>query len=307
MVLNADRVLFMDPEILKVLSDDQRTLVIEKLNSYNPKLNIGRISPFPGGASFNIAKRADSTRFALVAEDRGENSDHGPLASDEGVVETEGESPALYRAVLYLFVGLETSGRNVFVTQTFFPGLCALIDEMKAAPGIAFSSHPVYFLDLASGAIPDSVLRTLRLFTAMGVGYVSVYRADFDPAAAPRELEALLEAAGDQRAGRPYYSVDAEKRMLTYTKSQFTPGQLLAEGATSTNWLFNGSKDKFYWSEVLPVAVVAAHSGFGIDCSEVVSYLAGIRADSGEAKTSIKFDRTVALFKYIEKISELNR
>lgn len=61
MVLNADRVLFMDPEILKVLSDDQRTLVIEKLNSYNPKLNIGRISPFPGGASFNIAKRTDST------------------------------------------------------------------------------------------------------------------------------------------------------------------------------------------------------------------------------------------------------
>lgn len=299
----------MDQEILKELSDNQRTLVIEKLNHYNPKLKIGRISPFPGGESFSIAQLADSKkRFALVAEECGKIPDHGSLAPDEGVVETERDSPTLYRTVLYLFVtGRETGGRNVFVTQTLFPGLCALIDEMKAAPGIAFSSHPVYFLDLASGRIHDSVLRMLNLFTAMGIGYVSVYRADFDPAASPRELEALLQVTGDRRAGRPYYSVDAENRMLTYTKSEFVPGGLLAEGATPANWLFKGSNDKFYWSEVLPVAVVAAHSGFRVDCSEVVSYLAEVRAASGDAKMSIKFSRTVALFEYIEKISELNR
>lgn len=303
----AVRVLFMDREILKDLSDDQRTLIIEKLNAYNPKLKVGRILPFPGESSFSIAKRADSTKFALVAEAYGEVPDHRPLEPDEGTAETEDTSTALYRAVLYLFVAIESTGRNVFVTQTIFPGLCALIDEMKAAPGIAFSSHPVYFLDLASGPMPGSVLRTLKLFTAMGLGYVPVYRTEFDPADVPRELEALLQATGDQRAGRPYYSVDAENRMLTYTKSQFRPGQLLEEGATPANWKFNGSSDKFYWSEVLPVAAVAAHSGFRIDCSEVVSYLAAVRADSGGAKMSTKFDRTVALFQYIKKISELNR
>lgn len=307
MELKAARVLFMDQEILKNLSDGQQTLVLEKLNDYNPKLGVGRILPFPGNKSFSIANRAESTKFALVAEAHSEVSDHRLLAPDEGVAESEDASTALYRAVLYLFVAIESTGRNVFVTQTFFPGLCALIDDMKAAPGIAFSSHPVYFLDLASGSMPDSVRRTLQLFTAMGVGYVPVYRADLDPAAVPRELNALLQATGDQRSGRLYYSINPGERLLTYMKSPFVPGVLLEKNATSANWSFNGSSDKFYWSEVLPVAVVAAHSGFRIDCSEVVSYLTAVRAASGGARTSKKFDRTVALFEYIEKLSELNR
>lgn len=300
----AVRVLFMSREVLKDLSEDQRSLVIEKINGYNPKLRIGRILPFPGEPSFGIAKRAESSKFALVAEARGEVPDSHPLAPDEGVVKTADAPTVLYRAVLYLFVAIESTGRNVFVTQTVFPGLCALIDEMKAAPGIAFSSHPVYFLDLASGDMPGSVLRTLKLFTAMGIGYVPVYRTNLE--AVPWGLEALLQSAGDQREGRKYYSVDAESRTLTYTKSQFLPGRLLADGATLANWNFFGSKDKFYWSEVLPVAVVAAHSGFRIDCSEVLTYLAEVRAGSGEAKMSAKFNRTVALFEYIQKISQLN-
>lgn len=298
----------MNQELLKELDGAERTLVIEKLNAYNPKLKVRQILPFPDDEkSFSIAKRANSTRFALVAEAYGGIPTHNPLPRDEGVGEIEDGSTALYRAVLYLFVATESSGRNVFATQTVFPGLCALIDEMKAAPGIAFSSHPVYFIDLALGGMPDSVRRTLQLFTAMGVGYVSVHRANFEPAATPRGLEALLQTVGDQRVGRPFYSLDVENRMLTYTDSKFKPGHLLAPGATPTNWTFNGSSDKFYWSEVLPVAVVAAHSGFGIDCSKVVSYLSGVRADSAGAIMSVKFDRTVALFEYIEKISELNR
>lgn len=307
MSLGAVRVLFLSQEIVDDLTDSQRTLVIESLNTYNPKLEVGRILPFPSGESFGIAKSADSMRFALVAEAQG-IPDHATLAPDEGACATEDGDAALYRALLYLFVSpRDFGGRNIFVTQSIFPGLCALIDGMRAAPGIAFSSHPVYFLDMATGNMPDSVRRTLKLFTAMGIGYVSVHRTDFDSAIVPRKLEELLTAAGKQRAGTPYYSVDTDKRLLTYTTTQFVPGELLSSESTSTKWMFNGSNDKFYWSEVLPAAVVAAHSGYQIDCSKVVSYLAAVREEAGGAKMSKKYYRTSALFEYIEKLSELKR
>lgn len=322
----AGHVVFLSQEVLRDLSDDDQSLVLERLSAYNPKLRVNRMLPFPGDESFSIAKRTESARFALIAEARGEvlTPDLVQLAPDEGTVASEDGAVIRYRAVVYMFVSPpDLAWRNVFVTQTIFPGLCALIDEMRTAPGIAFSAHPVYFLDLASESTPSSVRRTLMLFTSMGTGYVSLRRADFDPMSVPRDLDRLLQDAGDQRAGRPYYSVDAQERILTFTTSQFNTNGLLSADDPPTKWNFKGSQDKFYWSEVLPVAVVAAHSGYRIDCSEVVAYLARVRSDAEavhhaknlanakvgkkpkEVKLSNKFNRTVALFDYIEKISEI--
>lgn len=301
--------LFVSRTLLDELSTDEQASLKTELNAYNSALGIERVLPFPEGDSFRVAARADSKRFALVAEPGGPLRTGQTLASDEGRTQAENGSTLLFRAVVYVLISPSSlAGRNIFVTQTIFPALCALIGQMIPAPGVPFSAHPVYFFNLASGELPASVRRSLMLFTAMGVGYVSVNRDDFDAAAVPRHLEALLEATGDQqRGGRRYYSVDSTGRSLKFSSDQFVPGALLHEESTPMRWGFSGSSDKFYWSEVVPVAVVAAHSGFEVDPSEVVSYLETVQSESGGARMSEKFQRTVTLFRYIQKLAELHR
>lgn len=309
MTAESGRVLFVSQGLLGELMTDEQAAVLTALNTYNPMLKVERILSFPGGSSFAIAERADSKRFALVAEPRSPLHAGQAFGPDEGTAESEDGEAVLYKAVLYVLVSPSSlAGRNIFATQTIFPALCALITEMLDAPGLAFSAHPVYFLDLSAGELPTSVRRSLMLFAAMGMGYLSAHRDGLDAAAVPRRLDELLASTGDQqRGGRRYYSIDAERRALKFSSDQFVPGALLHETSTPVRWAYNGSSDKFYWSEVVPIAVVAAHSGYKVDSSDVVTYLETVKSESEGRRMSEKYQRTVALFKYIQKLGELER
>lgn len=303
-----DRVLFMTPEVLDDLDDDTRAQLLHRLNSFNPLLGVGRILPFPAGESFSIKDEADSVRFALVAEAREVDHQSSCLAPDEGYADSLDGAATLYSTIVYVLASTsEANGRNVFATQTMFPSLCALIKSVEYAPGAVFSAHPVYFLDMAGGSATESVRRTLLLFIAMGIGYVPVFRDSIEVDEVPRNLGALMDVLGPQ--SHPF-TVDTSNRTLTYTVEEFSPGRLLTADSRPENWRVHGSNEKFYWSTILPVAVVAMHSGWKLDGSQVVSYLQSIQdahGPSGRAKLSKKFHRMVDIFNYIDKISELNR
>lgn len=300
-----DRVLFMHPEALNDLVDSTREQILYALNSFNPRLQVTRILPLPGGESFSITQEADSTRFGLVAEAEGYASHDIPLAPDEGVAESVNGDLTHYSTIVYVFASPpEPNGRNIFVAQTIFPSLCALIKDMLDAPGAVFSAHPAYFLDLASGPVTESVKRTLLFFAAMGIGYVPVHRTPIAPQDIPRDLDDLLTVFG---SSDPPFSLDIARHTVTYSADEFAPGRLLTGESRSGKWTIQGSNEKFYWSTVLPVAVVAARSGWRIDCSQVLSYLQSVHDAANGTKLGTKFYRTVTIFDYIDKIAELNR
>lgn len=300
---DGSRVLFVPDEVLKELDDQLTARVLAALNRYNQSLRVHEIQRMPDSASFAAARAAGGSRFSIIAEPSGARFRDVALDSAEDLSELPAPE---WSTVINVFVSTSgATGRNVFVAQTLFPSMCTLMEETAEAPGVVLSAQPMYFLDLAREPLTDSVRHTILSFVAVGVAYVPVHREVLPMKDVPKNLETLLER---EELDAQRFSIDREERLVTLNAHEFVPGRLLAPGSDLSQWRVQGSQEKFYWSAVLPIAVIAARSGWKVDCSPVLELLHAVAKTSADTRRlGVKYWRTVTIFDYVNKLSEMTR
>lgn len=293
--------MFVPDEVLAELDGQLTARILGALNRYNPNLRVREILSMPDSPSFDAAHAAGGSRFSVIAEVSVSRDRDATVDNTERLSELPAPE---WSTVINVFVSTSgATGRNVFVAQTLFPSMCTLMEATAEAPGIVLSAQPMYFLDLAKEPLTDSVRNTILSFVAVGVAYVPVHREALLAQDVPKDLETLLTR--EENDGQRFF-IDREQRRVVLNANEFVPGRLLVPGSDVVQWRVQGSQEKFYWSAVLPVAVIAARSGWKVDCTPVLEHLdvvLGAAADT--RRLGVKYRRTVTIFNYIKKLSEM--
>ncbi len=151
------------------------------------------------------------------------------------------------------------------------------------------------------------ILRHLASLCASGMEYVEVFdNVSVNPASIPHDIKSFLyEYASDYSSKYnvetniyedDYYRVEFANKLFVW-KAASMIAKLVSKTKTTVD--FNGSAEKFYWIETLPMALFAYNQGYKIDYTEYSNFVATYAVKF--SPTSDKFARCRTLLSYIEK------
>lgn len=246
-------------------------LLIEVLNNKNPKLNIEKVA-------YSDLK-----------------VEYGLVQHRSGVVIREDKSRKQVLAYIFLSPENDTS-RNTIVAQTIFPDLINIMETYIESPSFTLLNHPIYFINMIDKELTaSSIRRDFALLTACGFQYVELFEhSAINTRNIPLGINTFVEEyITNLGLEAKFFQLNDANKILKIT---FPIVDLLNAEQNA----FNGSKEKFYWTEVLPISVIAANNGFEIDYSEFENFINNF--ESVFSQTSDKMDRCKTLLEYLKKL-----
>ena len=211
--------------------------------------------------------------------------------------------------MMYLFVsGAVENTRTAFISQTVFPTLLEYAEEYLQSPSYSIANHKFCFINILNKTITSKmILRHLASLIVAGMEYVEVFNNDSILLSnIPKEMKQfLLEYASDYSNcynsvtniyDGDYYRVEFDNKLFVWKTDSMIAKLVLKN---NNNVDFNGSAEKFYWIEVLPMALFAYNLGYEIDYSEYRNFV--ITYENRFSPTSEKFSRCKILLRYIKK------
>ena len=299
-----ERVLFLCEETVDKWDQSLQNSVIDALNLYNPRLNVRRIMPIPTDSSFNILKQRGQflKRFGVIAEKRSFDSVDQGLRPDQGLSNDSDEIDVVYSTVLYVGISTnEVDSRDGYVSQILFPIFGRLIGDMEYAPGIVFSDHPVYFIDLAQKEHTPRVKSTLSLLPAIGIGYISVRANLLKSSDVPRSVEEIMNLDGKLHE---YIDYDRHLRVASLRIDPFCSEVLNENRSRDKLVVKDGSHEKFYFANVFPAALAIVRMGWSLDSAEIESFLNSVSLSSPPRS---KQKLITTMFQYLISLSKVSK
>ena len=285
------------------------TKILAALNRYNPKLDVVRIDYLDIKTQFPNYQNGQSN--GVLVEEFDINPALSSVYRTNGCfVYNNGVKCLCRRIMMYIFIsGTVENTRTAFISQTVFPTLLDYAEEYIQSPSYSIANHKFCFINILNKTINSKmILRHLASLCAAGMEYIEVFDVDsINVNKIPKDIKNFLKT----------YSSDFVKNYNAITdvyeddnyKIEFSTKKFVWKATTMANTKltkkdnntldFNGSSEKFYWIETLPMALFAYNQGYKIDYSDYSNFIKVYR--SKFSKTSRKFTRCEVLLKYIEK------
>lgn len=282
--------------------------IIAAINRYNPKLNVTRIeydvieTKFPNyqkGNKNGLLVEEFSINPALSAKYR----------AHECYVNNTPNGCMCQRILMYVFLSNVVEGsRTSFISQTVFPGLLDYAEQYLASPSYTIANHKFCYIDILNKTVTASmILRHLSGLCAAGMDYVDVFgTGSVVVNQIPKNLKDFLRdyssdfTANYSAVNDVYdddnYEVDFRHKKLTIKTANMI-SKLVPKTATTVD--FNGSAEKFYWIETLPMAIFAYDTGYKVDYTQYDTFINTYKARF--SSSSDKFARCETLLAYMKK------
>lgn len=284
------------------------TEIINSFNKYNPKLRVSNIEylrirdQFP---SF-IESRSNGLlveEFEIKAVNRTKYTRNGCY------VTVDGNRHICRRILMYLFISPTVEGtRTAFVSQTVFPTLLDYARDFIQSPSYSFANHKFCFINILNKRLnANMILRHIASLCVTEMDYVEVFNNNsLNISTIPKDLKSFLTNYSsfsthyNQQSDvyeNDSYKIDFKNKIFRW-KTDKMIGDLITD---PSNQLvkFNGSNEKFYWIEVLPMAIFAYNQGYNIDYSNYENFIINYRGRF--SNRSDKFERCEVLLSYIKK------
>lgn len=295
------------PGVSKVAYTENRMLAA--INQYNPKLGVTRIEYLAIEKQFSNYKKGASNGVLV------EEFDINPaLASTYRVngcyVYLMGTRCICRRIMMYVFVsGADENTRTAFISQTVFPTLLDYAEEYMQSPSYTIANHKFCFINILNKTITaNMILRHLASLCAAGMDYIEVFgNGSIDVNQIPKDVKAFLRVYASDYTAKynetldvyedDNYRIEFKNKLFVWKAAPMAATKLVAKTATTVD--FNGSSEKFYWIETLPMAIFAYKQGYKVDYSDYLNFVTTYRPQF--LTTSKKFARCEVLLEYIEK------
>lgn len=284
-------------------------MMLAAINRYNPKLAVTGIEYGEIEKQFKNYKKG-SYNGVLVEEAVINPALAEVCRENEGYVYNDGAKCICRKIMMYVFVsGPDENTRTAFVSQTVFPTLLDYAEEYMQSPGYTIANHRFCFINILNKKLTaNMILRHLASLFAAGMDYIEVFEnKSIDVNQIPKELKAFLEIYASNYTDK--YNVAEDKYeddnyRIEFSNKRFVwKTSLMAETKLTkkTDGMldFNGSSEKFYWIELLPMAILAYHQGYKVDYSEYLNFITEYKPKF--SSNSKKFARCEVLLEYIEK------
>lgn len=289
----------------KLSIEEVEDRIVSCLNEDNPKLNLvgiqymdnkGPLAAVPSSYSGLIADKFEYPSGTEIAE--------LDLPTDTFIEEKEDEV-AVWQVRFYVFLTpTEIMGRNVMISQQVFPDYLDLVERALASSSYRPTNHPSYLINVCNFEITAlSVRRRIELFAAMGFRYVEVFTSSISEKEAPRRLEDICQRQQFEYSNGLCFSddkactIDCARRIININADSLRNKIARSEDGSAA---FIGSSEKFYWSSVLPLVIVAAFEDYEINYSDYEKFIVSNRAYFLRGD---KFPRCETLLKYFKKLA----
>lgn len=282
--------------------------IIAAINNYNPKLSVSCIEYLNIQEQFPQCKEQQSN--GLLIEEFEINAANQEMYIRDGCyIRDDGDKIICRRILLYLFVSNPTeNSRTAFVSQTVFPSLLEYADDYISSSSYSIANHKFCFINIVNSKMTaNMILRHLVGLCCAGIDYVEVFNnGTLNVADIPSNLKDILEKYDSKFANNykksteiynnDYYEIDFKQKILRW-RTVYILNNIVKN--TANHFGFKGSSEKFYWIEVLPIALYAYKMGFKVDYNDYAEFIYDYigRFEDG----NIKFRRCKILLAYIEK------
>lgn len=280
--------------------------VITAINKYNPKLNITKVEYANLNDQFS---QIHSSKFAgLIVEDKEIQVVEKEKYSRLGCyIWNENNRWFARRILVYVFFTIpKEESRNILVAQSIFPELIDYMGDFLSSPSYTIANHPVYFVNIINKNITaQSIIKPFAGIIAAGIDYIEVFPTTINPKIVPKDVEGFVKKyepdckKSDTYFSTEYYEVDFKLKRLKIKTSKLVIGDHLE---IKGNYIqFNGSSEKFYWIQILPIFLIACRDNYEIDFLELENFY-----NSNKDKFSPRSDkipRFDTLIKFMKKLT----
>ena len=285
--------------------------ILLALNQHNPKLNVTGIEYLPIETQFSNYKKGK--RNGVLIEEFYINPELASVYKANGnFVTTIGDKCICRRIIMYIFISPAVENtRTAFISQTIFPSLLDYVAEYLTSPSYTIANHNFCFINILNKKITSSMIsRHLASLCAAGMEYVEVFeRKSIEVDSIPIDLLSFLQLY-DPSFSTNYntsteiyendnYRVNFCDRTFYWKASEMAKTKIIKDDRNPNMVQFQGSSEKFYWIETLPIALFAYNQGFVVDYSEYIDFINEYKSRFPE--TSGKFFRCKILLKYMKK------
>lgn len=294
----------------EVLENEKQSWVESKIlsaiNLKNPKLKLDCIE------YCNIRERfsnfIDSNYAGLIVEEKEiwEEEREVYTARNYFVYEREekifAQRPWIYTVMTSSIEG----GRNVFISQSIFPTLIDYMELFKDSPTYEIANHPIYFVNIVNKEIvAQSIIEPIHALSLMGVCYIDVFNST--PSVTEKTLslkEYILKFDNsnfdeqNQRYSCDKYDIDFERKTFYIKTDDLVVGRYLVQRNPHID--FNGSSEKFYWMNTLPLIIRAFVEKFSVNYEALQTFC---ERKNEFSQQSSKFSRFETILSYIKKLN----
>lgn len=290
------------------------TKLIKTINRYNPKLQVEKIEYCLDSDLFAPAK--SSSYLGVIVEDSILTDDEYRQIKrrpfDWQFVHRSTDDNLVRRPIVYtLMTQTKIVGRNVLPAQLVFPILIDLMERCMQSSSCEPSNHPIYMLNILNCDVSaDSIRRRFASLSMMGINVIDVYHKSFNQNVKPRTLEEYCKIyLSDTKVGDDYitddYHIETASKVLHVKADRWIVGDYLQmNGAAHA---VNGSSDKFYWIDLIPLVLIGIREGYKLDYSQYEQFIHREQQMSGNDNfiKSDKFHRMLVLRDYFKKLNTL--
>lgn len=282
--------------------------ILAAINAYYRNLNVTGIEYLAIESQFSHFKAGKSN--GAIVEEFDIDPSLEKVYKDNGChVDTTGNVCRCRRLMLYVFVSETVEKvRNAFVSQTVFPELLDYAEDYLDSPSYTIANHKFCFISILNKTITSPmILRHLASLCAAGMDFVEAFgNGSIIPSEIPKDLKRFLQLYSSGFPGKydaaantyedEHYRIDFHAKVFTW-KTAAMIARLVSKPTGTVD--FNGSNEKFYWIETMPMALFAYNQGYKVDYAEFAAFIAKYRPLF--SKASDKFARCEVLLQYAQK------
>ena len=284
--------------------------LINKVNEFNPKLNIEEIqyfyleqycASFKGLKSTGIIFEEDEIDSRLVDE-----------YSKDGYTIFEQNGKKFYKKIMYYLILSKPTeaGRNGFISQRIFPAVIDCADEFFNSPSYTIANHEFIFINILNKEITSKmILRDIGNLRGFDFHYIELFKNSIDYYHLSRDLKTYMEEffsnwdINYDLKSNEYvsdnYIVDFNSKIFKI-KTEKLEKDLITKKAGNVKYIdFNGSNEKFFWMDVFSLCGIAYKDGYKVDYTEYENFINTY--DGKFSPKSSKFIRSHVVLKYIKK------
>lgn len=282
--------------------------IVSSINKYNPKLNVTHIEYLDIETQFPSFIKGKANGVLV------EEFDIDPRLEQQYrmkgcFVSTAGTRCICRKIIMYVFISDPTEDtRTAYISQTVFPTLIDYAKMYIDSPSYCIANHNFCFINIMNKQITAKmILRHLAGLCEAGMHYIDIFDNDsIDPRHLPLDLKSFLELYISD------YSINYDSITNVYEddnyRVEFNNRKFIWKATPMASRLvpqaggyvgFKGSNEKFYWIELLPIALFAYNQGYIIDYTDYENFIANYRSQFPDS--SEKFARCEILLRYIKK------
>lgn len=283
--------------------------IIQSINEYNYKLNISSIEYDDIQNQFKDIRTSDFTGV-IIEEIEIKETEKDRYDNEKYFLLNSGDKWLVRRILTYVFFSdSNESSRSSLFTQSIFPTTIDYMMDFISSPSYTIVNHPIYFVNIINKKITaNSLIKRLASFIVLGFEYIEVFNNNtINSKEVPIDVKNFIKKydntykEDDLIFSSNFFEVNFDLKTIKIKTDKLVVGDFLKQNASTGKISFNGSSEKFYWMEILPIIICGCNNDYKIDFSDL-EYFYNSNVNNFSSRDD-KIKRFPILIEYIKKIT----